>query len=673
MVVNRQQNLNRAFEEIQHKPVVITCPPITSNQNGSSSDFNVATSLSPREEQRRISPLDSSDSCTSILLGYVDNRSRRLVKDIKECKDANDHSKRAELLKLLTRLDHLRELLKEEIKRNASQVTSPNLETFYRSVLELDTRKKEILADRDANKENGDANNQSDELQKRESILKSKEDLLEKKMKELFLKKHWKKPDAKHTHDHSSESWTSESTTSSVDEQLEPVKILIEVKNAKSTIRKTRSPKKVRISSEHVNVQVHAPKYQDKPSVEGSSSSTTYRSPPTSFQTDLTKVLSKQAAINQPKTKPMKKSVSTKPQTVARKASPESPALVHYITRLLGMSRPSIDQLGVSSSTSIETPTDSVMLVPGNMSQPRVAIDENHLNKMEQEIDKLRRFAKEVDDSLSQSNSNESEVENVWMKMFNKKEQEAKVVKKRKKSKEMIQKKQEDGLREVGVEMIYSKLLNKKDKAMQTNGIQPPQAVSTVQPDIPEKSKRLIDDLTKQIEQVRQDKQKLLEKTMSSVPSSSSSSGKGLDSTEYRDFKIPTTQSHRTVEENNVSSQASDVISLPGHFVEEVPKNLMNSKQIGISFSRDSGFGSSRPVTSTDFRVSPEMKLAEKQSIPAHVSTELTSNTLSKPNDPSNGVIDTNTKSTQALGGSGRKSGKPPISLKRYVKLVVFI
>lgn len=628
--------MNRAFEDIYQKPVVITCPPISSNRNSNSSDFNVATSPSSDKQQQRIDPFDSSDSCTSILLGYVDNRSRKLVKDIKQCKDDPDGDKRKKLVTLLTRLDHLRKLLMEEIVRNSSL----NLEPFYRSVMEVETEKKEILFDSDANKEN--MKKQAERLKKREDTVKSQERKLEKKIAELFRKEQGNA--IQPGDDTTFESITSETITSATDHS-EPVKILIEVKNA-GKIRKSRYPKKVHTASHDVG-----PESQHKTSV-GSSASTAYRSPPRTFQTDFTKVLSNQAAA-----KPTK--ASSKATTMTNTVQ-ETP-LAHYITRLLGMSQQSIDQLGVSSSSSIATPTDSVIDVPENMSS--AVIDRQHLNRIQMKIDENLRFSKEVDDSFKQS-KNQTEVKNATKTI---REREAKFEKERQNQTKGQAKSQKNELKKLRSDAIST--LPEKSKKL-TNKIQQKAGLidkghineAVIQPNIPENSKRIIADLTKQIEQVRQAKQKMLEKTLSSVHSSNSSSGKEFDCTEYKDFVTPSkSKSKQPADENNCSSQASDVVSSPGQFIDEGSKNLINTKQIGISFSRDSGIGSSRPVTSTDFRISPDIKPTEKTTM-TQTSKGINTDTPVR-SDPSAGPADNNGKSVE----SSRKSAKPPISLKRYV------
>ncbi len=622
--------MNRAFEDVYHKPVVITCPPVGSNQNSnSSSDINVAAlQQQPSDDGDRqrpqIDPFDSSDSCTSILLGYVDNRSRKLVKDIKQCKDVADDDKRKKLVTLLTRLDHLRKLL-EEIVRNSSL----NLEPFYRSVLEVETEKKEILHDPDANKEN--MKKRAEQLNKREQTVKSQEMKLEKKIRQLFLKEQDKVDELRG--DNTFESVTSETITS--DNIDQPVKILIEVKNG-GKIRKSHQVKK----GQTIQTKIVGAEYKHKTSV-GSTTSTAYRSPPPTFHTDFTNILSKEADAKATKL-PINKPV-------------QQTDLAQYITRLLGMSQQSVDQLGVSTGSSIATPSDSVIEVAENM--PAGMIDSNHLNRVQAKINDSIRLAKEVDDSFKQAKKYD-EMKNVVKRVRDTKEQEIKLVNER-----QMPTKRQTKLQHSDVVKTKSPEKSKKIKQKTDTIGQGHTNEATIEANIPENTKRIIADLTKQIEKVRQDKQKLMEKTLSSAHSSHSSSGKEFDLTEYRDFAPP--KSKTPADENVCSSQASDAQSLPGHFIdEEQPKNLINTKQIGISFSRDSGIGSSRPasrpVTSTDFRISPDIKPVEKTTIVQAqkvVGTDL-------PIDPSAaGLEDTGGKSVD--GGFTRKSARPPISLKR--------
>lgn len=600
---NRQQNMNRAFEDIRHRPVVITRTPIDSQEHSSSSDLNVAGS--PASGKHEL--LDSSDSCTSILLGYVDNRSRKLVKDIKQCRDVEDSDKRKKLVTLLSRLDDLRKLLMEEIVRNSSL----NLEPFYRSVLEVETEKRDILLDPVANKENA----------KKCTEPQSQDMKLEKKMRELFRKESVKVA-APCADDETIETVTSESI--GMHDYREPVKILIEVKNG-AKIRKSSNPK-------NADTRIVVAQRERKTSVV-SSTSTAYRSPPATFHTEFTKILSNHTDA---------KAISTKPNTMTKPI--EQMPLAHYITRLLGMSQKSVDQLGISTGSSISTPSESVIQVDENIS----IIDANHLSRVQAKIDDSLRLVKEVDNSL-----NKPKNQTVAKKVIKAKQNFKAPV---------VQPSEEQHSKRYTNSRQHSTKSPEKSKK-HSNG-QKTDSVgrnSEAVPNIPANSERIIADLDKQIEQVRQDKQKLLEKSLSH--SSHSSSGKDFDLTEYKDFASKTISKPPT-DENDRSSQSNDESS-PRHFViDESTKNLMSTKQIGISFSRDSGIGSSRPasrpVTSTDFRISPDIKLAEKsttQTAKIWV-TDLpieTNDTLTGPEDTRKPVIETGSK----------KSAKPPISLKR--------
>ncbi|KAG4073692.1 hypothetical protein HA402_000916 [Bradysia odoriphaga] len=621
---NRQQSMNRAFEDMHHRPVVITCPPINSNEHSSSSDLNVAASPPTDKQRPHVDPLDSSDSCTSILLGYVDNRSRKLVKDIKQCKDGADGDKRKKLVTLLTRLDGLRKLLMEEIVRNSSL----NLEPFYRSVLEVETEQKDILHDPLANKENGDTRERTEPLNLREQ---SQEMKLEKKIRELFRKEQAKA--AALRCDNTFESVTSETTGSRDDP--EPVKILIEVKNG-AKIRKSSNPK-------NTDTHIVVAQRERKTSVV-SSASTAYRSPPATFHTDFTKVLSNLADERT-------KKPATEPKEVTSPVKQTS--LAHYITRLLGMSQKSVDQLGVSTGSSITTPSDSVIEVAEN----RSVIDASHLSRVQAKIDDSLRLVKEVDDSFKQP-TKQSAPKKVTKTKHNWKGQEVTPSEERQgQTKRNADRHQHSHFAAKTPEK--SKKVTHRSKPHSIGG------ESTEVANIPENSKRIIADLTKQIEQVRQDKQKLLEKTLSSGQSSHSSSGKDFDLTEYKDFVTASKPTSKPqTDENDRSSQASDVQSSPGQFVNEEAKNLMSTKQIGISFSRDSGIGSSRPasrpVTSTDFRISPDIRLAEK-STPSQEMNVVGADLPLERGDPT--PEDAVRKSVET---GVRKSAKPPISLKRY-------
>uniref|UniRef100_A0A182QP15 Uncharacterized protein n=1 Tax=Anopheles farauti TaxID=69004 RepID=A0A182QP15_9DIPT len=122
-----------------------------------------------------------------------------------------------------------------------------------------------------------------------------------------------------------------------------------------------------------------------------------------------------------------------------------NPHLLKYIVRLLGMSRQSIDQLGVST-TSVSTPSESVVNVSSNRSGAALAPDEQDIERTERLrkfIDENYNFLQEIDETLQRSDqstlggrsdrgeindqsvvdeSEVSRVEGVWMETLRRRE-----------------------------------------------------------------------------------------------------------------------------------------------------------------------------------------------------------------------------------------------------------
>uniref|UniRef100_A0AAG5CRY0 Uncharacterized protein n=1 Tax=Anopheles atroparvus TaxID=41427 RepID=A0AAG5CRY0_ANOAO len=121
-----------------------------------------------------------------------------------------------------------------------------------------------------------------------------------------------------------------------------------------------------------------------------------------------------------------------------------NPQLVKYIVRLLGMSRQSIDQLGVSSTT-VSTPNASVVNVSSNVGGATIdgpANDEtDRMNRLRKFIDENYNFLQEIDETLKRSdqstlgsgdssrvdsvrdpNDDVSRVEDVWMRTLRSRE-----------------------------------------------------------------------------------------------------------------------------------------------------------------------------------------------------------------------------------------------------------
>lgn len=657
MAEERQQNMNDKFEEILKQPILITCPrvPKRTDYSSSASDLNVAPDT---QDERAIN--SSNESCSSILLGYVNNRSNNLRADINnnERNGNNTH----ELMDLLRRINQQKLLLVQEIEKSKGEpndVSTSNLAHVFKTVRGIEKAKNDILGV-DGNKEN-QLENERKSIEEREQLLKMKEQKLEQRIQELYEKEQKQKElKSKRNIEIQSNGQKDEVVVETNDDSLgssqvsyeeAPIKIIINV--AGKGKKKAKSPRRVLLQKNQRHKMSMCslsdiagdifPKTPTKKSIakeipsskpvisientfDGSSTSTSYQNLPTSMQTDLTKVLKKQIIKNQ-----TKENIKIK-----------TPALEHYISRLLGMSRASIEQLGVSSVSSVDTPTSSIINTSANVSECNEAvhiIDEKRLNKLKKFIEDNHSFLNELEESLKVTNLSGTEegnmktVESVWMKTLQKQESEMKTLKSeskrlkellkkkefanRKKQHEMqtkqhqieqqiqqphLQQKQESQQVQQPIKPILKKPQSpKKVQVVDPSGIAADQPLLKQYEQITDNCSKRIADLTDMISKVRLEKQKLLEGTLSSM--TSNTTNKDQNSTEYLDFVGVGKQNEEALKSNN-SSQASGVQTLTskeGGTTDNSPIKLVNSRPFGIS--RDSGISvMSRPLTSTDNR-----------------------------------------------------------------------
>lgn len=604
----RQQNMNKMVEDYIHKPVLITCPRVINREQSSLSDLNVASNTGAVPKQRPISVLNSSDeSCTSILLGYVDSRSRTLIDDIGQ--HQHQGNKMNELLHLLDQLNMQKKLLLEEIEKTKDAVPSSNLAKIYKTVRNIDKEKSDILTHNDGDKENKPEDRQT--LGAREQQEQLKEQRLEAKIRELIVDEQKKALAAKQvrknvkiqTERQPTEHYKkNEINDDSLDSTGAPVKIIINV-TGNNKLEKMlleprkqtsipvsdepgqvfqKTPAKKAVNPKHVETE---PKITLNVDADGSSTSTAYRSLPTTLNLATDK----------------KQTKST------RAASVTTPALGHYITRLLGMSRASIEQLGVSSCTSLETPSSSIINVSANMSSENGIIDEERVQKVKRFINESYSFLSDVEDSLKQTNVNDDAnktVEAVWMKMLKNKEAEMKRMKKESRHlKEKLRKKEEvERAREaITAPPLIRPILKKPNspKKVQvfveekTTPISSDESLVNHFEDITGDINKKISNLDEMINQVRREKKKILESTLTSnATTTTTNSERGQNSTEYLEI------SNKRPEDT--SSEVSDLRTQEGTLSEELGQKLISSRQIGIS--RDSGICVSRPMTATDVR-----------------------------------------------------------------------
>lgn len=602
--------MNKMVEDYLHKPVLITCPRMSNRKQSSSSDLNVASDTGAVPKQRPISVLNSSDeSCTSILLGYVDSRSRTLIDDIGQHQDQD--SKMNELLRLLDQLNMQKKLLLEEIEKTQDAVPSSNLAKIYKTVRNIDKEKSEILTQNDGDKENRPDDRQT--LGAREQQEPLKEQQLEAKIRELIIDEQKKEQAAKRTRKNveiqtETKAQYSERNDRSLDSSGAPVKIIINVTGNVELEKRLNEPrrrphqttipvsddpgpvffktptKKAILNPKPVETELKIPTITLNADADGSSTSTAYRSLPTTL--NLT--------TNKKQTK------------LTKTTSTTTPALGHYITRLLGMSRASIEQLGVSSCTSLETPSSSLINVSANMSSENGIIDEERMQKVKRFIDESYSFISDVEESLKQTNVNgdaNKTIENVWMKTFKNKEAEMKRMKKESRHlKEQLRKKEElERAREATAAPPLIRPILKKPNSPKKVQVFVDEKAAPISSDeslvihfddITGDINKKISNLEEMINQVRREKKKLLESTLTSDATTATNSERGQNSTEYLEI------SNKRLDDT--SSEVSDLRTQEGTISEELGQKLISSRQIGIS--RDSGICVSRPMTATDVR-----------------------------------------------------------------------
>lgn len=665
--------MNQKVEEIFHPPVIITCPRInagiTSDYSGSSAEINMAAFqnefLSRHQQPTTSKTLNSSDSCSSILLGYVDGRTHELNKVI-DSRGEND-VKREDLLKLVDKLNKQKAILLSEIEKSVDTVPTINLENILKQLRNIDMEKENILINEndDGNKENICARQQK-ELEEREKILKQKEQTLERQIKKLFLKEEAAKQKKKENKanqtsqkiknveiqtetvnrncdidiletSNNSTLVSNESSYSSSVGQRAPVKIIINVNGTKkeksrksptSSSRQTsakindapgqvfpKTPAKKSEPTEKMEKVKEKPKQiqLNIPTDGGESISTVYRSPPQTIRTDLTKFIENKSKIQQQKLA-VKKSKKTTTDRI------ENPMLKHYIARLLGMSRASIEQLGVSSSTSIETPSTSIVNVSENRTITNDTAssipDEDRMEKLERFIADNHSFLSEVEQSLrhhqrlDETNDGAQDieiVEQIWMKTLKEKEQKMKKEKTRQKPKEkeikpILRKK------EIQKTVVSDAQINDKNQKHED--------LSKKYADLAASCSQRFAHLNEMIQKVRQEKQKLLETTFSAAS----------ETTEFLEF-AGQQETKKNLPESNECSQATTTTGKSLSYKDDLQfadleqNKLMNSKQMGMS--RDSGICTSRPVTSSDVRDSPDIRFLQKENTPAYNEKDL--------------------------------------------------
>ncbi|XP_061400394.1 uncharacterized protein LOC133336112 [Musca vetustissima] len=216
--------MNSAVEKLLSRPQIITCSEMDEsvkkpqqaaavNKPKINNEINVGAFNSSNDHQAYDDV--ASDSCCSILLGYVDDQSRQVRKDLEQWSDKEDSQKQKRLKNLLQRLDKLRHSIMQEIqnnktnKKDKSKSPTTKSDDNYRQLIEdistfrqerenimldgIEIRKeksstckeKQITKECDENKQ---TKKHCDKklLAEREKLLEQKEAILEEKLREFY-------------------------------------------------------------------------------------------------------------------------------------------------------------------------------------------------------------------------------------------------------------------------------------------------------------------------------------------------------------------------------------------------------------------------------------------------------------------------------------------------------
>jgi anastral spindle protein 1 len=518
--------------------------------------------------------------------------------------------------------------------------------------------------------ENNEKLKKIEELNDREQKICEREIRLENKLKELFRKQQEKEKEIV------SSSSSSESLGDAKKIVAPPVEIIIKVQPTKSPRKKkktidtlSREPGKVypktpvkktkkieTATSSEVptvitvqnpkNSQKNIPKEQIRPILKRSSqcddnsSSTSYRSIPDQFQNEHSEVPDV----------PYKE----QPATSRKQHHKLNPTLMHYITRLLGMSTNIGGQLNVDVS-SVSTPGSSTINTSGNNSAILVepSFDANRLQKLQQFIDDNYSFLNEVNEtieSVQQEQINDKRMEGIWRDALNKKKPSS-VVTSGKDSLERENKSDKKNNSKTSIRPVVlqdattvripkSREIQQKEVTKVTTHIE--SSMLTNYAEYTNKCRQRIEDLTRMMEQVRREKLRLIENSLSS--------GEFNNFTEYREIAQQKASSDRAA-----SSQREDPPS------EEI-NNILQKQTRPFGVSKDSGISIlSRPVTSSDFRDSPDTRgiSEENANVFQPIKTPKVKITTSE------GESET-IKDVSQMIKQQQKPQRPPLSLKSF-------
>ncbi|CAO1395086.1 unnamed protein product [Diamesa hyperborea] len=422
---------------------------------------------------------------------------------------------------------------------------------------------------------------------------------------------------------------------------------------------------------------------------------------------------------------PTKEAATGIPSNAPSKSQKLNPVLMHYITRLLGMSKNISTNLGVNVSP-ITSPGTSTINVSENNEPSEInelSFSQDRLENLKKFIQDNYSFLSEINESLEKSQvqganeENISKVDNIWKDVLSKR----KTPKQREEGKTMQSQKEKP------TAQLAKLPSNLKEKTISNKLTKPPvivpirTSIKTTSKIVPaqQKSKKpmitvpasngapqkiskpptnpttsittkdmlnvtkyleshmlnnyaeytanaqkKIAHLAEMMEQVRQEKLKLIENSLSSGE---------FVATEYKDIAVPVREGSNL---EVVTTSGSDLKSPSQDPPSEEINNILTkqrNKQKEFGVSKDSGISMSRPVTSSDFRDSPDARVTSTEErettfqpilndIPKVPRVKITSGD----DQATTTVEDMSLLIRQQEVRSGLRKQKPPLSLNRF-------
>lgn len=658
--------MNNEFRSVLKAPAVITCPKVNSTGKTASAsakhrpkagEVNVAQNKASKTPENNDI---STESTHSFLLDCMTERTNTICDDINRCRRENNdktHSKIQALHELLNQVNAFRRVLSDEIKVNNGDLSHIDASQFLTEIEKVEEKQHKIMRDKPIQKadiEKQAAEMREHEFKERERLLKIKESCINDKARELYLlekkidqqkkqpSKIVPKPIMKGTRE-SNERNAGKSlaivTTNGLNTSDDiPVRITINVNknehgNEKCTdviVNDVKWRDKLAKSNGHIEkvpVTNEAgkmyPKTPAKAKVimeqrqmdvlsQSSTSITAYLSPPDHIRTPLTKAISKRPdAILRDQT-PAQRDNNNDEQI-------NDTELLHYIIRMMGMSRTSIQQLNMSTVSSVRTPNSSVINVSDNRqfssssstSTPRVPSSIEQIQSIDPaKLQQLARYLAEnnqLTSNASQQNKNGG-LSGIWDDILSKKTDPT------------SRSERTDNENSKSTRRAVATHAEDSDEKLSRNDL-----IAKYDELAANCTKRIIN-LDSMISKVREEKQKLLENTLSSA--SSLITGQKETTTEYKDYVQPEQNQQPQSAGNNMGSPLSDSkgtnapssdFSSTSGTAETSMRNENRADGLSVANknkpfaeSKDSGVGNSRPVTSSDYRDSPDLKQTAK-------------------------------------------------------------